>query len=89
MNATATGRPSEGFGTLFAVSAKAIGNLLLQYAFGVAVAMAGLVKDADVRSLSTVMNWILIPSLTFVSLGKGLSLELMATDAGCSPSSAC
>lgn len=68
------------FGDLFLTSFKVIANLFVQYGITAAIAWRGVIKESDMRAFSAIMNVLLIPLLSMVSLGRGLSLDLFASD---------
>ena len=68
------------FGDLFLTSFKVIANLFVQYGITAAIAWRGVIKESDMRAFSAIMNVLLIPLLSMVSLGRGLSLDLFSSD---------
>lgn len=68
------------FGDLFLISLKAIVVLVLQYTVGVIAGYKGIIKESDLRGFSSMMSFILVPVLSLVSLGRGLSVERFRTD---------
>ena len=59
----------SSFAPILLNSFKVIASLFLQYVVGALVACAGVIKEADMRAFSAVMNAVLIPVLSVVSLG--------------------
>ena len=74
------GGSMAGFGVLFLTSFKAIVTLLIQYALGVLLGYRHIIRPSDMRAFSTAMNMLLIPLLSFTSLGRGLTLERFVAD---------
>ena len=70
----------SSFAPILLNSFKVIASLFLQYVVGALVAWAGVIKEADMRAFSAVMNAVLIPVLSVVSLGRGLSPAVFASD---------
>ena len=68
------------FGDLFLTSFKVIANLFVQYGITAAIAWRGVIKESDMRAFSAIMNVLLIPLLSMVSLGRGLSLDIFTSD---------
>jgi len=69
-------------GSLVVMSIESVATLLLQYLVGALVAYNGLVAEADVRAFGNTMNLILIPCITVVSLGRGITYDLFFSDGG-------
>ena len=67
-------------GAILLVSIKAIASLFIQVAIGATVAWFGVIRESDMRALSALMNAVLVPLLSAVSLGRGLSLKMFASD---------
>ena len=59
----------SSFAPILLNSFKVIASLFLQYVVGALVAWVGVIKEADMRAFSAVMNAVLIPVLSVVSLG--------------------
>ena len=71
---------SSSFAPILLNSFKAIASLFLQYVIGAVVAWVGVIKEGDMRAFSAIMNAVLIPLLSVVSLGRGLSPVVFASD---------
>jgi|SouAtlMetagenome_1021521.scaffolds.fasta_scaffold229985_1 predicted permease len=71
---------SSSFAPILLNSFKAIASLFLQYVIGAVVAWVGVIKEGDMRAFSAIMNAVLIPLLSVVSLGRGLSPAVFASD---------
>mgnify|MGYP007078185642 CR=1 FL=1 len=67
-------------GALFLTSVQAIANTLIQYVIGVVAAYTNVVREEDLPGFSQMMNFMLVPILTVVSLGSGMSMTLFLSD---------
>eukprot|EP00908_Phaeocystis_cordata_P000606 Transcript_10670.p2 GENE.Transcript_10670~~Transcript_10670.p2 ORF type:complete len:550 (-),score=217.43 Transcript_10670:89-1738(-) len=71
---------TASFSSLLLTSFKVIASLFLQYGIGASVAWVGVIKEQDMQALSALMNVILIPLMSCVSVGRGLSPAIFASD---------
>ena len=70
------------FIAVFRMSLESVVTLLLQYIVGALAAYLGFVSQADVPPLGTMTNLLLIPCLSMASLGRGLSVDVFASQGG-------
>ena len=68
------------FGALLLTSFKAIASLFLQYLIGATVAWFGIVKESDLRGFGAAMNYVFVPLLSIVALGRGMTVDLFVRD---------
>ena len=68
------------FGALLLTSFKAIASLFLQYLIGATVAWFGIVKESDLRGFGAAMNYVFVPLLSIVALGRGMTADLFVRD---------
>ena len=68
------------FGALLLTSFKAIASLFLQYLIGATVAWFGIVKESDLRCSGAAMNYVFVPLLSIVALGRGMTVDLFVRD---------
>jgi predicted permease len=61
---------------LFRMSIESVATLLLQYLAGGVAGYFHVVAEADVRTLSNIMNIFLVPCLSIASLGRGLNVDV-------------